>query len=217
MATSLIVPALSAPHEREITIKRSRFITWIARADSEDAAREVIAEARWTYPDARHHCTAFIVQPGDAGAAAIERSSDDGEPSGTAGKPMLEALRGSGLTNVVAVVIRYFGGVKLGTGGLVHAYSSSVSEALPEVPRAKRELLEVAVVKLGYAEAPPIEAALRRAGVLIADTSYGEAVRMTLGYEEGRLEEVNDILAEYTAGAANAARMSAQWFEEGRP
>src|SRR5690606_5623750 len=105
----------------ELEIRRSRFITWLRRAEDEEAARDLVEEARHTYPDARHHCSAFVVRV--PGANLVERSSDDGEPAGTAGMPMLEVLRGSGLVDVSAVVIRYFGGVKLGTGGLVRAYS----------------------------------------------------------------------------------------------
>ncbi|GAB3080997.1 YigZ family protein [Corynebacterium aquatimens] len=210
---SFELPRLAAPLERELTIKRSRFITWIARAESEEDAREVIAAAKHAYPDARHHCTAFIIHA--EGAMPIERSSDDGEPAGTAGMPMLDVLRGSGLEHVVAVVARYFGGIKLGTGGLVHAYGESVSQALAEVPRAKRELLEVAEVDLAYAEGPRIEAALRRSSTRIVDTSYGESVTYTLGYEPGTLDAVNAIVAEYTAGAAVASRTSAAWFEDG--
>ncbi|MDR1512366.1 MAG: YigZ family protein, partial [Propionibacteriaceae bacterium] len=94
-------------------IKKSRFLATVARADDEAAARAVVGEERSRHPLARHHCTAFIVESGSG--RPTERSSDDGEPPGTAGTPMLAQLRGSGLVNVVAVVTRYFGGVKLGT------------------------------------------------------------------------------------------------------
>ena len=100
----------------ETEVKRSRFLATLARADDEQQARDVIALVKAEFPDARHHCQAFIVDVPDA--QPIERSSDDGEPAGTAGMPMLETLRGAGLGNVVAVVTRYFGGTLLGTGGL---------------------------------------------------------------------------------------------------
>ena len=123
--SSLIVQARGSLTTGEIEIKRSRFITWIGRADDGGEARDLIAMAKSEYPDARHHCSAYIHEV--PGANRVERSSDDGEPSGTAGRPMLDVLVGSGLTDVAAVVIRYFGGVKLGTGGLVRAYSDAVS------------------------------------------------------------------------------------------
>ena len=116
--------------DTETEARRSRFLTRLARVDDEDAARAIIAEVRATYPDARHHCLAFIVDV--PGAQPVERSSDDGERAGTAGMPMLEVLRGSGVSNAVAVVTRYFGGVLLGTGGLVRAYSDAVSSALAQ-------------------------------------------------------------------------------------
>ena len=109
-------------------ISRSRFITQLSPASDPDEARAAVADIRAEFPDARHHCPAWIVRvPGEQDR---EHSSDDGEPSGTAGRPMLDVLRGSGLTDVCAVVVRYFGGILLGTGGLVRAYSDSVSEAI---------------------------------------------------------------------------------------
>lgn len=121
-------PVAHEEFRNEIEIKRSRFITVIRRATTEQEARDVINELKNEFPDARHHCSAFIVHVDDA--VPVERSSDDGEPSGTAGTPMLDVVRGSGLLDIVAVVVRYFGGVKLGAGGLVHAYSDSVSQCL---------------------------------------------------------------------------------------
>lgn len=118
--------------ESEMEIKRSRFLTYITRVQSEDEARDFITLVREMFPDARHHCSAYIYHVDDAND--VERSSDDGEPSGTAGKPMLEALRGSGMKDIAAVVVRYFGGIKLGTGGLVNAYTNAVTSTLSDVP-----------------------------------------------------------------------------------
>lgn len=125
----------------ELVISRSRFITHLSPAAGPDEARQVVADLRAEFPDARHHCSAWIVQvPGEQDR---EHSSDDGEPSGTAGRPMLDVLRGHGLAKIAAVVVRYFGGILLGTGGLVRAYSDSVAGAIEaatlwtvaEVPR----------------------------------------------------------------------------------
>lgn len=114
----------------ELVISRSRFITQLSPATDPDEARQVVADLREEFPDARHHCSAWIVRvPGEQDR---EHSSDDGEPSGTAGRPMLDVLRGQGLTDISAVVVRYFGGILLGTGGLVRAYGDSVSEAIKE-------------------------------------------------------------------------------------
>ena len=118
----------------EIEIKRSRFITTLARTDSPEEARELIDAVKSEHPQARHNCSAYLIDPPDA--APLQHSSDDGEPSGTAGTPMLEALRASDTWNTTAVVTRYFGGILLGGGGLVRAYSTSVSEAVARAPIA---------------------------------------------------------------------------------
>ena len=109
-------------------VLRSRFLAHVARAETEAAARAVIAEARAAHHDARHHCSAFVL----GADAMLRRSNDDGEPSGTAGRPMLDVLGGRGLSDVVVVVTRWFGGTLLGTGGLTRAYGDATAAALAE-------------------------------------------------------------------------------------
>lgn len=118
------------PVEHEIVIKKSRFLCYLCRITSEEESRACIAEIRGQHPHARHYCVAFRYIDAESGDIIRERSSDDGEPAGTAGRPMLGALQGAGLVNVCAVVVRYFGGIKLGAGGLVRAYSDAVSSAI---------------------------------------------------------------------------------------
>ncbi|MCG7273891.1 YigZ family protein [Corynebacterium afermentans] len=195
----------------EFEAKRSRFIGWIARATTEEEAREVINAAREEYPDARHHCSAFIVHQ-DA-AQPIERSSDDGEPSGTAGKPMLEVLKGSGMQDVVAVAIRYFGGIKLGTGGLVSAYTESVADTLEHVTRVTREVRELGTVDFAHAEAGRIESELRTAGIDIVDVEYGRAATYTLAFTPGERERVDALLAATTHGGAEMKEAGYRWVE----
>lgn len=209
MVTSYELPAGPARHE--IEIKRSRFICILERAQSEEEARAVINAAREEFPDARHHCSAFIVHVD--GAQPIERSSDDGEPSGTAGRPMLEVLKGSELYDVCAVVVRYFGGVKLGTGGLVSAYTNSVSETLQELPRAVREMRELVRVELPHAEAGRIEAELRTAGVDVVDVEYAAAATYTLAHEPGGRKRLDALLAALTQGQAEPADAGHAWVE----
>ena len=120
---------LAAPARSEIEVRRSRFVCDVAPVTSEDAARAAIEHVRTVSRGAGHHCTAFVLGPD----AATLRSNDDGEPSGTAGAPMLELLRGRNLTDVVAVVSRWFGGTLLGTGGLARAYAGATRAALDEV------------------------------------------------------------------------------------
>ncbi|MDY5786542.1 MULTISPECIES: YigZ family protein [unclassified Corynebacterium] len=184
----------------ELEIKRSRFITWVERAQSEEEARDLIARAREAYPDARHHCSAYIYRVD--GAQPVARSSDDGEPSGTAGRPMLEVLNGSGMSDIAVVVIRYFGGVKLGTGGLVSAYTAAVSEALAKVERVTRRKMQRARVDLPHAEAGRIEAELRTAGVEIAEVEYATMARYTVAFDPEELSRVEELLASATKGSA---------------
>lgn len=164
--------------ESELEVRRSRFITRLARASDENAARELVAAARADFPDARHHCTAFIVRV--PGANLVERSSDDGEPAGTAGMPMLEVLRGSGLVDLAAVVIRYFGGIKLGTGGLVRAYSEAVRDALSGAPVVRVQTTALHAVSLPHAVAGRVESELRDQGFVVDDIGYAEQVTLTL-------------------------------------
>lgn len=124
--------------EIEIEIERSRFITWLAHAPDTAAFDGLLAAARSAHPNASHHCSAFVAGP--PGEQVNIGFSDDGEPGGTAGRPMYQALTGDGIGQVAAVVTRYFGGIKLGTGGLARAYTQAVMAALAEVPR--REITE---------------------------------------------------------------------------
>lgn len=161
-----------APARSEIEIKRSRFIASCARTDSEEAAREFIAQIRREFPDARHHCTAFIIHQ-DTGPDTA-RSSDDGEPAGTAGGPMLKVLTESGLTNVTCVVTRYFGGTKLGTGGLVRAYSEAVQQVLKKAQTVRLITQPSYQLQLPISEAGKIEAKLTQNGYQILSRDFGQ-------------------------------------------
>lgn len=206
-----LLPAPDTTWTHEWEVKRSRFITLIRRVSSEAEARDFIHEVRSDYPDARHHCSAFLIHVD--GANPVERSSDDGEPSGTAGKPMLEQLKGSGMLDVAAVVVRYFGGIKLGAGGLVHAYSNSVGDALPKVRRVTRSVRELYTVEFSHADAGRLEAELRARGVEITDVDYGAAVTYTLATDPGGLGELESTLASLTSGAVTPREAGTAWIE----
>lgn len=156
-------PVLTLVHgrqpETELEVKRSRFLARAARTDTEAEARAFVAEVRGEHPTARHHCSAFVV--GVPGALPVERSNDDGEPSGSAGQPILEVLRGTGLVGVSVVVTRYFGGTLLGTGGLVRAYSQAAAQALDAARRARLVTRHLWDVRVPVAEAGRLEAELR--------------------------------------------------------
>ncbi|MDU0969051.1 MAG: YigZ family protein [Actinomycetaceae bacterium] len=199
------------PVRTEMTIKRSRFITTLARAEDEDAARAQIATVRKEFADARHNCQAFVVSAPDG--TPIARSSDDGEPSGTAGMPMLETLRGADVIDVVAVVTRYFGGIKLGTGGLVRAYSGAVADALAAAPLAERTSQPLLQVTAPLATAGPLEAALRDAGALICDTAWTSDLTVVVAGTEDDLARWESLAREVTRGQATIARAGTRVVE----
>lgn len=186
--------------EHEIVVTRSRFVTTITPVTGVEDADRVIADVRRRYWDARHNCSAMVT--GVLGDQA--RSSDDGEPSGTAGVPMLEVLRRRDLTDVVAVVTRYFGGVKLGAGGLVRAYSTSVSETLDRVALVHRVELTRVAVTAPHADAGRIDHVLRQwvqqHGATFDDPTYGSAVDFTLWVPEDAVDVLRADLAAASGG-----------------
>ncbi|MGB4779330.1 IMPACT family protein [Microbacterium sp.] len=201
MALSRRFPATIAEIvEHEIVIKRSRFLTTVTPVASPEEADAVVAAIRKRTWDAGHHCTAMIT--GLLGDHA--RSSDDGEPAGTAGAPMLDVLRRRGLTDVVAVVARYFGGVKLGAGGLVRAYSSAVSETLDSAALVRREALRRVTIEVSHADAGRCENLLRERaagfGATLGPTAYGAVVTLELWVPDAELARVADELAAASAG-----------------
>ena len=188
--------------EHEIEVKKSRFRCALARVTSEDEAREFIHARRRQHHDARHHCSAFVLGDG----ASTQRSSDDGEPAGTAGVPMLEVLRRNELTNTVAVVTRWFGGVKLGAGGLVRAYGTVVADALDHVGLAQRRPMRIVHITTGHLTAGKWENDLRAAGHRVADVEYGDAVRIEVHVPDDSVADFEAWLAESTGGDAVTTR-----------
>lgn len=184
----------------EIEIQRSRFRCALARVSDDAEAASFIAAVRREHWDATHNCSAFRVGP-DGGS---QRSSDDGEPAGTAGVPMLEVLHRRELTDVVAVVTRYFGGIKLGAGGLVRAYGRSVSEAVDAVGTLHRVRHTELLLAVGHADAGRIENALHTAGHRIADAVYGTDVVLTVQVPSDAVAAFQAWLAEQTAGGVEA-------------
>lgn len=171
----LVTLAHGEQPEIDLEIKRSHFLARAHRTDTMDEAREFIARVRSAYPDARHHCSAMTVTVlSESGAPTAshhptERSNDDGEPSGTAGQPMLETLRGTGLANTTVVVARYFGGTLLGTGGLVRAYSEATARALARASRVELIRHHLWDLRVPVAQAGRIEAELRSRDVAGGD------------------------------------------------
>ena len=194
----VLVPADTSASEIDLEIKRSHFLGLAARTTSEAQAREFIASRRALYPDARHHCSAFIIA--NPGATPTERSNDDGEPSGTAGKPMLEVLRGSQIFDVTVVVTRYFGGTLLGTGGLVRAYSQATAQALEQLSLCKRSQQYLWQLRAPVAEAGRIEAELRAGGANIVQTRWESQATIELASAVANPTELAALVANMTRG-----------------
>ena len=211
---------LAGDVEHEIEIKRSRFICYLGRVGEEAVAREFVDLVRDEHRLARHHCTAWVIGPD----RQLRRSNDDGEPSGTAGIPMLDALaqftRPSepepDLSDVVAVVVRYFGGVLLGAGGLVRAYSDAVSQALGQARFATRQRMRILALDAPHADAGRWENELRAAGVEVLGTDYGDrSARVRLAVVDGAAEResLEARIASISQGAAALAYDGVEWVD----
>ena len=184
----------------ELEIKRSRFVCTVARVASEDEARAALDQRRREFPDANHHCFAYVI--GDRGER--QKSSDDGEPAGTAGVPILEAIRRHGVVDTLAVVARFFGGTKLGTGGLIRAYGSAVSGAIESVGIVERRPLDVVTIRVAYHEAGRVERALRGSSHPPAAIEYGVDVRFAVNLAPEEVPAFRARLADISAGAIRA-------------
>lgn len=182
----------------EETIKKSRFITYIVHTAGIEAAKNVVQAIRAQHPTARHHCWAFVAgAPNDSQQLGF---SDDGEPSGTAGKPMLAQLMGSGLGEVTAVVVRYYGGVMLGTGGLVKAYGGGVQSALKQVERQIKVPKNAYWLHCQYAQLAEIERIIQRFQGDLLDTHFTEQVTVYIALPEAFLAECSEALSQFSRG-----------------
>lgn len=176
--------------------KKSRFIAELCGVESKEEAEAFISECKKRYPDARHHCSAYIV----GAKGQIEHFSDDGEPAGTAGRPMLEVLRGQKLTNTAVVVTRYFGGVLLGTGGLVRAYTQAVKAGvLASIIADRHEGYQVSI-GISYTDVGRLQYFVRQNHFMLADTVYAEEVSCTILVEKERMGEFSAGLTELFSG-----------------
>lgn len=190
-ASSYSVPAAAV--EVEYEIKKSRFIARAALAQDRAAAMALLAQARADYPDARHHCWAY--QIGAPRSPVTVACSDDGEPSGTAGRPILNVLQHKTVGDVMLVVIRYFGGIKLGAGGLVRAYSQAAQLALNELPTRVQESLQRVTVSLDFAQEQALRHWLQGCGAKVLGIEYQQQVTAELALPEARVSELEAFLA----------------------
>lgn len=190
-----IAGAASAEH----TEKRSRFICLAAPVHSETEATALLEEVRARHPDANHNCYAYMLREGN-----IQRCSDDGEPQGTAGMPILEVLRHRGVQDVIAVVTRYFGGTLLGAGGLIRAYSQGAALSLDAAIIVDMRLCVVASLELPYRGYGKLQNLLAAFGAAVLEESFGENVRLRFRIAADKLPALQKELAEISAGTVAA-------------
>jgi len=175
----------------EITIEKSRFITHLFPTDSQEEAKARIQEMKRAYTDASHNCSAYILQH----EAKLQKSSDDGEPAGTAGVPMMQALNGRQMINITAVVTRYFGGIKLGAGGLVRAYSRAVLETLDIVPLMMYQTLIMTRIEVSHEELNIIYVLQARTNLFtIEHVSYEPLPLISIMVEKDKLPQLEKEL-----------------------
>jgi uncharacterized YigZ family protein len=212
MATDYVIPA--GTHRAEQVIDRSRFIATIAPAATPDAARAFIDAVRGEFADATHNCWAYVTGP--PGSTAFIGMSDAGEPHGTAGRPMLDVLLHSGIGDVVAVVTRYYGGVKLGKGGLVRAYGGSVQNALQALPTVMRVSTTQVEVSVAYGDVDVLRRLAADTSAVVLAEYYGEAASYRLLVPDARMDEFARTLADRTAGRAVLRRGGDEQGQETR-
>jgi len=193
-------PIPAQRHRAVEEIQRSRFITNVALAPTASAAHEAIEAVRSEFPDATHHCWAFLAgPPGSSGQVGM---SDDGEPHGTAGRPMLNALTHSGVGDVAAVVTRYFGGTKLGKGGLVRAYGGCLKRALETLPLREKVRYRRARLRLDYGAAETVRRLFPELGVDLLEETFAADVAWELDVPAAVADDFASRVVDLTKGAA---------------
>lgn len=199
---------LALPGQGEYEEKKSRFLGKAVHIESEEEAAAFIAGIRKQYYDARHNCYAWVLGEG----SERKKSSDDGEPSGTAGQPILRVIEGSGCTNVLVIVTRYFGGTLLGTGGLVRAYTQAARAALEDAQKARMCLCRKLAVTVEYGALDRLLYALRRDGIEPQETEYGAKVTLHLIIEEKQGDTVENMITALTSGDAEILTEAKDFF-----
>lgn len=193
-------PIPASPVSVEYEIKRSRFICDIAQVASKEEALGFIEQIRTHHPEARHHCWAYIA--GHPVSSIKRGSSDDGEPAGTAGKPMLNVLQHKGIGEIVAVVSRYFGGIKLGAGGLVRAYGSAVQLGMDALETIQRVAMCDAVIRFPFALESSIRRLLEQMNVEVIRVDYQSEVSFTVTLPCGQKDQLLQSVINHTHGVA---------------
>ncbi|UYZ21624.1 YigZ family protein [Mesobacillus jeotgali] len=196
--------------EHEIEIQKSRFIAYIDRAETEEEAQEFIQSIKKKHWNANHNCSAYMIGENDQ----IQKANDDGEPSGTAGVPILEVLKKKHLKDTVVVITRYFGGIKLGAGGLIRAYGKATSEGLSATGIVERKLMRIVHTTVEYTWLGKIENELRSSVYQLKEIHYLDKVEIETFVEEAQTETFKEWMVELTSGQCELREGDMQYLEE---
>ncbi|AIM16230.1 MULTISPECIES: YigZ family protein [Neobacillus] len=196
--------------EHEIIIQKSRFIAHVKRTETEQDAQEFIQKIKKKHWNATHNCSAYLIGEHDQ----IQKANDDGEPSGTAGVPILEVLKKRQLKDTTVVVTRYFGGIKLGAGGLIRAYGKATSEGLDATGIVQRRLVQVMQVKIDYTWLGKIEKELRASEYKIKDIHYLDIVQVEVYVDESQINKFSEWMVELTNGQCTIEKGETLYLEE---
>ncbi|MEH7179435.1 YigZ family protein [Neobacillus vireti] len=195
--------------QHEIVIQKSRFISHIKRVETESDAQEFIQICKKKYWDATHNCSAYMIGENDQ----IQKANDDGEPSGTAGVPILEVLKKKKLKDTVVVITRYFGGIKLGAGGLIRAYGKATSEGLGTAGIVERRLVQVIHVTVDYTWLGKVEKELRDSDYILKEIHYLDIVKLDVYVDEDKVNLFHEWITELTNGQAGIEKGQTAYLE----
>lgn len=195
--------------ESELIIQKSRFLTYVKRVETEQAAIDFINDIKKMHHTATHNCSAYIIGEHDQ----IQKANDDGEPSGTAGFPMLEVLKKQGLKDTAVVVTRYFGGIKLGGGGLIRAYGRATTEGIAATGVVERKLHQLMSVAIDYTWLGKVENETRQSPYPLVEIVYEEDVRLMINVPIAETEQFVEWMTEITSGQAEISPLSTSFLE----
>lgn len=195
--------------ETEIVISKSRFISYVNRAETEEEALNFINSIKKKHPNATHNCSCYIIGEHDH----IQKANDDGEPSGTAGVPMLEVLKKKGLKDTVVVVTRYFGGIKLGGGGLIRAYGKATTEGINAAQIVERKCHHLMKIAVDYVWLGKLENELRNSTYILKEIQYAESVQIFVYVQKNNVHSFIDWINELTNGQATIDIIDKQFLE----
>ena len=195
--------------ECEMIVQKSRFISYAQRAESEKEALEFIDSIKAKHRSANHNCSAYLIGEHDS----VQKANDDGEPSGTAGFPILEVLKKQRLKDTVVVVTRYFGGIKLGGGGLIRAYGKATTEAIAAAGVVERRLHHLMKISIDYNWLGKVENEVRQSGYPLKDIQYTDGVALLVYVPKEKEHEFTDWINDITNGQANLDCLESEFLE----